>query len=61
MSARWYVVLLPGEYAETSDLFGPFQSLQRAEEVRDRWNQKHPDEMASVLPIMPATEMTSES
>lgn len=53
----WWVVMLPGEYAETSDLYGPFRSEVAAQRVADRWNAAHPAETASVLPIQPADDM----
>lgn len=57
MTARWFVVMLPGEYPETSDLFGPYRSEQRAEQVRDAWNKTHPDDRAHVVPIQPEGDM----
>ncbi len=55
--ASWWVVMLPGEYPETSDLFGPFRTEETAKEVAARWNADHPDDKATVLPISPHKEM----
>lgn len=63
MSARWFVVMIPGEDAESSEGFGPFRSLEAAEKVRDDWNfgPNRADEQARVMPIFPASEMRSEA
>ncbi len=55
----WWIVLLPGEYAETSEVFGPFRSERAAETVADRWNDAHPqpEDRATVLPVCAPTEM----
>lgn len=59
MTARWFVVMLPGEYAETSDMFGPFRSLEAAEKVRDDWNAdpRHAEDQSRVMPVKPVDQM----
>ncbi len=56
---RWYVVMLPGETPDLSELFGPFRSEEQAEEACDRWNRDNATngETASVLPIYPAVDL----
>ena len=70
MNARWYVVMLPGEYAETSELYGPVREEARAVEMADRWNLEHPPQTDSfsdridravVLPIFPAEALKEAS
>lgn len=57
MTAKWWVVMLPGEYVETSEAYGPYASERRANEVRDAWNRNHPDDKAIVLPVRPKEAM----
>lgn len=54
---RWWVVMLPGESADLSELFGPFRSEAQADEACERWNFDHATngDKASVLPIFSAT------
>ena len=56
---RWYVVMLPGESVEDSELYGPFREEARADEVCERWNSRHATngDRASVLPILSAAEL----
>ena len=53
----WWIVLLAGEYAETSSIYGPFRSEQAAEGVAERWNAEHPSDPATVMPVEPASQM----
>lgn len=52
-----WVVMLPGEYPETSDLFGPFRSEDKAEFVAELWNNEHPEEKAVAIRLQPVTQM----
>jgi hypothetical protein len=56
---RWYVVMLPGEYADTSELYGPFRSEEQADEACARWNRDNATngDEATVMPIFPATNL----
>jgi hypothetical protein len=56
---RWYVVMLPGETADMSELFGPFRIEAQADEACERWNFEHATngDRATVLPIHPARDL----
>lgn len=56
---RWFVVMLPGESADLSELYGPFRSEVLANEARDRWNATNgaAGDQAEVLPISAASNL----
>lgn len=59
MNARWFVIMLPGESADRSELYGPFRDKALADDVCERWNLAHATngDKASVMPIMSAGEL----
>jgi hypothetical protein len=58
---HWFVVMLPhAEYADLSDLFGPYRNETRANEARDAWNAANDtdtDCRAAVLAVFPASNL----
>jgi hypothetical protein len=59
MSA-WWIVILPGEDASTSEPYGPFRSENAAQAVADKWNRAaRPDDQAIVMPVIPPSELAS--
>ena len=57
-AGAWWVVVLPGEYIETSDLFGLFRSEVGAQAIADMWNRTHDEtDQAFVLPIQHVKQM----
>jgi hypothetical protein len=55
----WWIVVIPGEYPEGSDAYGPFRSADPADQAADGWNKTHPadDGQAFVLPLNDPKEM----
>lgn len=52
---RWYVVMLPGESVDLSEMYGPFRSEAQADEVCARWNADNiSSDEATVMPIYSA-------
>lgn len=50
-----WVVMLPGEYAETSELYGCYRSEQKAEAEAKAWNDANPrGDRACVMPVWPS-------
>lgn len=58
--STWWIVMLPGEDASTSEMYGPFRSEDAAQAAADNWNRDAgPDDQAQVMPILPAREIPS--
>lgn len=57
----WWIVVLPGEYTETSEAYGPFRSEGKAEAVAEHWNTDHgsAEDRAFVLAILPPNQIRS--
>lgn len=60
---RWFTVMLPGESADLSELYGLFRSEERAEEACAAWNLANATngDTATVMPIYPATNLKDAS
>jgi hypothetical protein len=56
----WWIVMLPGEDASTSEMFGPFRSEDAARAVAEKWNRTAcADDQARVMPVLPAREIAN--
>lgn len=55
-----WTVMLPGEEASMSELYGMFRSEAAAQAVADKWNRHaSTDDRAQVIPILPAREIAN--
>jgi hypothetical protein len=58
----WWTVMLPGEDASTSELYGMFRSEASALDLAEEWNRDaSPDDRAIVKPVMPARQIAEAS
>lgn len=53
---RW-VVILPAEYAERTEVFGPYRTERAAREAADKWNNQSSAGGALVLPLNPPSSL----
>ncbi|WP_157253156.1 hypothetical protein [Nonomuraea typhae] len=57
---NWWIVMLPGEDASLSEMYGPFRSEDTAQAVADKWNRDaSPGDQAQIMPILPAREIAN--